>query len=61
MNDDLHMIDGRVYMTTDGWRTITLKFDGRQRRVVGREADNVRFLAMVQAGTTRNENVETGR
>lgn len=57
MKDDLDMLDGRKYTSTDGWQTIKrILPDGKTRRVTGDEANLIRYLAMVQAGSTRNEN-----
>lgn len=62
MKDDLHMLDGRKYITTDGWKTIKRVLpDGKTRLVTDEEADLVRYLSMIQAGSTRNENIRKGK
>lgn len=41
----IEMLDGRIYVSDDGWVTIYLvKPDGKRKKVKGEEADIVRLL-----------------
>ena len=47
--EEVEMLDGRVFFSTDNWETVYLKRGGRVRLVIGSEADLARYLAIAHA------------
>lgn len=54
MKDQVEMVDGRVYSTTDGWETVYVsQRGGKKRKVTDKdEADLARYLAIAQSSAS---------
>ena len=50
--DEIEMLDGRVFFSTDNWVTVYLKQDGRVRLVTGTKADLARYLAVAASSAS---------
>jgi hypothetical protein len=49
-DDQVEMVDGRVYSTDDNWVTVFVTpAGGKRRRITGKAADLARFLAVAQS------------
>lgn len=51
MRQTLELLDGRKYVTEDGWQTVWKLDDNDLFVVTGNEASHIRYLALVQQGT----------
>lgn len=47
--ETVETIDGRLFYSTDAWRTVYIIVAGKRRKVTGPEADLARFLAAAQS------------
>lgn len=50
--EEIEMLDGRVFFSTDNWETVYLKRDGRIRLVIGTEADLARYFAVAASSAS---------
>lgn len=57
--ETVELVDGSVYFSDDHWRTIDEDMfadqGGGSRRLKGKEADRIRYIALVQHGGGRDE------
>lgn len=55
MREEVETVDGRLYWSTNNWKTVMVTRDGKTRRVTGPEADRARLLAAYAHGGGRDE------